>query len=80
METGEYTAADLAKIELEFAQHIAGLNGWLMDRRDIMYDGDRQVAEAWLADGRMRTSTKDRRPVIELTDAGWAWYRENAAA
>lgn len=73
-----------ADTELSFARWISNLGGWV--HADSISDGwYTQVAGNWLdghhtSAGRLRRATKDSRDIVELTDAGWAWCRDNAAA
>lgn len=59
--------------ELRFARRLADLGGWCFDTQHSLAADDRQVANKWLAAGLLRRSSKDRRDVLELTDAGRAW-------
>jgi hypothetical protein len=63
--------------ELRFARWIASLGGWAF-ADGLTGDGpDAQVARNWLADGRAINAVKSRQPVVELTDTGYMWCREN---
>jgi hypothetical protein len=71
-----------AEAELSFARWIAGLDGWV--HRDTVQGGNAsyaQIAENWLHAGLIRETTKNfgRTEVVELTDAGRAWCRDNGS-
>ncbi|MGI5247523.1 hypothetical protein [Dactylosporangium sp. CA-139066] len=76
-DTEIYTADELARIEDDFIRHLVDLGGWRTDKPQMLFTGERQIWDRWLADGRLQRATKERVSVVELTAAGWAWCREH---
>jgi len=68
--------------ELSFARWISGLGGWAhADSLRGNNDPYAQIANNWIdghhtSAGRLRRAKKDRADVVELTDAGRTWCRE----
>ncbi len=69
------------KAELRFAAWIVKMGGWCHEDTVMFGDGpDSRVANDWaFGSGRLRQAKKDGSAVVELTDAGWDWCRENGA-
>lgn len=64
--------------EFSFARHLANLGGWMAPSA-LTVDEEITIVD-WLERGMLIERTSGRlapQPVIELTDAGRAWCREN---
>lgn len=61
--------------ELRFLRHVIAMGGWLTNRDTLFDEGERQIRDQMLVDGRLECDAVNagRTRIVRITETGRTW-------